>query len=159
MGSLTGRLRRGAELAAAAIFAVMFAAFVVQVVSRYVFDDPVTWSLEICSIAYVWIVFFTSATILTPRQHITFDLLYAAMSPQWKRRFAIFTTASLLAIFTVCLPTTIGYVLFTAQYHTLILHIRMDIIYSCFALFMIGTIVGSGLRLHRLLSRDWHSDI
>jgi hypothetical protein len=35
----------------------------------------------------------------------------------------------------------------------------MDIIYSCFALFMIGTIVGSALRLHRLLSRDWHSDI
>jgi hypothetical protein len=35
----------------------------------------------------------------------------------------------------------------------------MDIIYSCFALFMIGTIVGSALRLRRLLSRDWLSDI
>ena len=85
MGSLTGRLRRGAELAAAAMFAVMFAAFVVQVVSRYVFDDPVTWSLEICSIAYVWIVFFTSATILTPRQHITFDMLSKSGNPRRQR--------------------------------------------------------------------------
>ena len=159
MRALIGKLRRGAELTAGAMFAVMFGAFIVQVVSRYVFDDPVSWSLEICSIMYVWIVFFASATILTPRQHITFDMLYGAMSPRWKRRFALFTTASLLTIFIICLPATASYILFTAHYHTLILHIRMDVIYSCFAIFMLGTIIGAVLRLRRLLGEDWPSSI
>ncbi len=159
MASLLARLKQGTELVAAWLFAAMFGAFIVQVVSRYVFGDPVSWTIEICSITYIWIVFLASSTILTPRQHITFDMLYSSVGPRWKRRFAIFTTASLLAIFAVCLPTTIGYVLFTAQYHTLILHIRMDIIYSCFAIFMVGAINGAAVRLRRLLSQDWTQQI
>ena len=137
----------------------MFGAFIVQVVSRYVFDDPVSWSLEICSITYIWIVFLASATILAPREHITFDMLYGAVGARWKRRFAIFTSASILVIFAICLPATIGYVIFSARNHSLILQIRMDIIYSCFAIFMIGAIVGSALRLRKLLGKSWQSAI
>jgi TRAP-type C4-dicarboxylate transport system permease small subunit len=159
MASLLARLKRGTELVAALLFAAMFGAFIVQVVSRYVFGDPVSWTIEICSITYIWIVFLASSTILTPRQHITFDMLYSSVGPRWKRRFAIFSTASILLIFAVCLPTTIGYVLFSAHYHTLILHIRMDIIYSCFAIFMVGAIVGAAVRLRRLLSQDWTQQI
>jgi TRAP-type C4-dicarboxylate transport system permease small subunit len=155
--SIQARLRRGAELVAAALFAAMFGAFIIQVVSRYVFDDPVSWSLEICSITYVWIVFLTSATILKPREHITFDMLYATRSARWKRYFAIFTTACILVVFSVCLPTTIGYVIFSARHHTPIMGIRLDLIYSCFAIFMIGAIIGSVLRLRRLFSRSWQS--
>ena len=159
MASLLARLKRGTELVAALLFAAMFGAFIVQVVSRYVFGDPVSWTIEICSITYIWIVFLASSTILTPRQHITFDMLYGSVGPHWKRRFAIISTASALVIFSICLPTTIGYVLFSSHYHTLILHIRMDIIYSCFVIFMIGTIVGAAVRLRRLLSQDWTKQI
>ena len=159
MAPLQAKLKRSAELVAALLFVAMFGAFIIQVVSRYVFDAPVSWSLEICSITYVWIVFLVSATILTPREHITFDMLYATRNPRWKRYFAIFTSASILAIFAICLPTTIGYVMFSARNHSLILHIRMDIIYSCFAIFMIGAIVGSALRLRRLLGKDWQTAI
>ncbi len=159
MTLLQAKLRRGAELIAASLFAIMFGAFIIQVVSRYVFDYPVSWSLEVCSITYVWIVFFASATILKPREHITFDMLYATRSPKWKRRFAIFTTTCILAIFLYCLPTTLGYVMFSARHHTPIMGIRLDFIYSCFAIFMIGAIAGSALRLRRLLGNSWQSDL
>jgi hypothetical protein len=62
-------------------------------------------------------------------------------------------------LFAICLPTTIGYVMFSARNHTLILHIPMNIIYSCFAIFMIGAIVGSAVRLWRLLGKSWQSDL
>jgi TRAP-type C4-dicarboxylate transport system permease small subunit len=153
------RLRRGAELAAAALFAAMFGAFVVQVVSRYVFNDPVSWTIEVCSIAYVWIVFFASGTIVTARQHITFDMLYVTLGPRWKRGFAIFTTASVLAIFAICLPQVLGYIRFVSHKHTLILDIRLDLVYGCFGIFMIGAIVGAGFRLWRLLGKDWQSSL
>ena len=159
MGSFTGRLRRGAELAAATMFAVMFAAFVVQVVSRYVFDDPVTWSLEICSIAYVWIVFFASATIVHPRQHITFDMLYKSVNPRRQRVLAIVSTASILVMFAIGLPGTLDYIAFMSKKYSLMLHIRMDLLYSCFGLFVIGAIVASAVRLRRLFGRDWEKEL
>jgi TRAP-type C4-dicarboxylate transport system permease small subunit len=152
MTSFTKKIRRGAELFSAAMFAIMFGAFVLQVVSRYVFDAPVSWTIEICSIAYIWIVFFSSVTILRPDQHITFDMLYEVLTPRWKRWFAIVTTASLFIIFLICLPGTLDYLVFVGKNKTLILRIRLDVIYACFGIFMVGAIVAAGIRLYRLLS-------
>ena len=41
------KLKRCAELISAASFALMFGAFMIQIVSRYVFDMPVSWSLDL----------------------------------------------------------------------------------------------------------------
>jgi TRAP-type C4-dicarboxylate transport system permease small subunit len=155
VATLFPRLRRAAEIISAALFAAMFFAFVLQVVSRYVFDAPISWTLEVCSISYIWIVFFAGATIVKPQQHITFDMLYGALPPGWQRLFAIFTTGCILVIFAVCLPGTIEYVHFVSRKATLILDLRLDLVYSCFIIFMIGTILYSAQRLRVLLSRRW----
>src|SRR5262249_3040597 len=130
--SLAARLKRGAELASAAMFAAMLGAFIIQVASRYVFDAPVAWTIEVCSITYIWIVFFASATILSPRQHITFDMLYGHVGVKTRRVFAIVTTATILAVFLVGLPGTLEYVQFVGRKFTLVMHIRLDLVYSCF---------------------------
>ena len=155
MTSLIKLLRRGAELIAAALFAIMFGAFMLQVISRYVFDAPVSWTIEICSITYIWIVFFSSVTILKPEQHITFDMLYSALGSQWKRRLATITSAALFSIFLICLPGTLDYLTFVSKNKTMILGIRLDLVYACFGIFMIGTIIGAGFRLFFLLSPKW----
>jgi TRAP-type C4-dicarboxylate transport system permease small subunit len=152
---LLARLRRAAELFSAALFAAMFFAFLLQVISRYVFNAPLSWTLEVCSISYIWIVFFAGATIVKPQQHITFDMLYGALAPGWQRVFALFTTGSIVVLFAVCLPGTIGYVLFVSRKATLILDIRLDVVYSCFLIFMVGVLVYSVARLRMLLSRRW----
>jgi TRAP-type C4-dicarboxylate transport system permease small subunit len=46
------------EGVAAAAFALMFAAFTIQIFSRYVLNMPVAWSLELCTISNVWVVFW-----------------------------------------------------------------------------------------------------
>jgi len=153
------RLTKGAELVAALLFAAMFGAFVIQVVSRYVFDDPVSWTLEVCSITYIWIVFFAGAFVVEQRQHITFDMLYKGVRPRWRRIFAIVNVASLAAVFIVALPATIDYILYKGGETSLILNIRMDLLYSCFGIFMAGAIVGAVLRLRRLLGRHWQDQL
>jgi TRAP-type C4-dicarboxylate transport system permease small subunit len=155
VATLLPRLRRAAEIVSAALFAAMFFAFVLQVVSRYVFDAPISWTLEVCSISYIWIVFFAGATIVRPQQHITFDMLYGALPPGWQRLFAIFTTGCVLILFVICLPGTVEYVHFVSRKATLILDLRLDLVYSCFLIFMIGTIAFSALRLRVLFSRRW----
>ncbi len=92
-------LRRAAELIAAALFAAMFGAFLVQVFTRYVLNHPVAWSSEACSLAYIWIVFWSAAALVSERQHIGFDLLYKAQPPARRRLLAIFITASIFIVF------------------------------------------------------------
>jgi TRAP-type C4-dicarboxylate transport system permease small subunit len=159
VAALLALLKRGAELISALLFAAMFGAFALQVTSRYLFSSPVSWTIEICSITYVWIVFFSSVTILRADQHITFDMLYGSLGRRWKRGFAIFSTASLLFIFLICLPGTLDYLVFVGRNKTLILRIRLDLIYACFGIFMCGTVIGAGHRLYGLLGRNWRSSL
>ena len=153
------RLTKGAELAAATLFAAMFGAFVIQVISRYVFDDPVSWTLEICSITYIWIVFFAGALVVEQRQHITFDMLYKSVRPSWRRIFAIVNVASIAVVFAAALPGTVDYILYTGHARTLILHIRFDILYACFAAFMVGAIIAAACRLRRLAGARWRDEL
>jgi TRAP-type C4-dicarboxylate transport system permease small subunit len=155
MSRLPAKLRRGAELIAGAMFAIMFASFLVQILTRYVLNDPLSWTLEVCSIAYVWIVFFASATIVDHHQHITFDIVYKAAPARRRRVYAVIGTAALLAVFLIGLPDTIGYIRFVSRKYTTILHIRLDLIYGCFGLFMVGVIIAGAVRLRRLLGPGW----
>ena len=41
----------------------------------------------------------------------------------------------------------------------MILHVPLSLVYSCFAVFMIAVIVGTALRLRRLLGRSWQQHL
>ena len=150
-------LYRIAELLAAVLFAGLFTAFVIQIVSRYVFNWPVSWSLELCSITYVWSVFWTCGTLVTERKHIVFDVLYNKFPPRGRRWLAILNTASLALVFLAALPGTLDYILFMGRRSSMLLHVPMNLVYGCFAIFVIATIVGGLVRLRHLAGADWRS--
>ncbi len=39
----------------------------------------------------------------------------------------------------------------------MILHIRMDLVYSCFAIFMIAVVIGAATRLRQLAGTNWRN--
>lgn len=156
--SLGARLQRSAELAAAAMFAAMFGAFMIQIVSRYVFNAPVSWSLEICSITYVWVVFWSANLLLTERQHIVFDVLYKKLSPHTQRIAAIANTAMFGLVFLAATPTILDYIV-SLRRSTMILRIPYDYVYACFGVFMIAAVVGAALRLRRLAGGNWQQHL
>jgi len=153
------RWKKFAELAAAAMFMVMFASFMAQILSRYVFDAPLSWTLEICSIAYIWVIFWSCDILVSERQHIIFDVLYQKFPPQPRRLLAIFNTAVVALTFLAALPGTLDYIAFLGRRHTMVLHLPFDIVYSCFGIFMIAAIVGAAMRLRRLLSSSWKTHL
>ncbi len=155
MTDLGARLKRFAELAAAAMFAAMFGAFMIQIVSRYVFNAPVSWSLEICSVTYVWVVFWSCNLLLTERQHIVFDVLYIKLPPRWRRVVGIVNTATLGLVFLAALPTILEYIDFLGRRRTMILRIPFDYVYACFGVFMIAVVAGAAWRLRRLFGSTW----
>lgn len=151
----TNRWTRFSEWVAAALFALMFVGFLIQIVSRYVLNMPVAWSLELCSIGYVWVVFWSCNTLAGERQQIVFDLLYNKFPPGKRRVLAIVNTATLGLIFLAAMPGVVDYVTFLARRFSMLLRIRMDLVYSCFVVFMLAVIVGAAIRIWRLSGRSW----
>ena len=152
-------LHRGAELVSAALFAAMFGTFMVQVFTRYVLNDPVTWTLELCSLAYVWGVCFTAGALVREREHIAFDLLYQHVRPERRRRLAIVNTGIVTALFLAGLPGTIDFVDFMGRMRTLDLRIPFNIVFSCFVLFLVLTVLFGIARLRRLLGPRWREEL
>jgi TRAP-type C4-dicarboxylate transport system permease small subunit len=158
MTGLVAKFKRFTELAAAAMFAAMFGAFMIQIVSRYVFNAPVSWSLEICSITYVWVVFWSCNLLLSERQHIVFDVLYRKFPARWQRVVAIANTTMFGLVFLAATPTILDYIV-SLRRSTMILRIPYDYVYACFGVFMIAAVIGAVLRLRRLAGGDWQQHL
>jgi TRAP-type C4-dicarboxylate transport system permease small subunit len=147
------------EGVAAALFAMMFAGFVIQIISRYVLNMPVSWSLELCSIGYVWVVFWSCNLLAGERQQIVFDLIYNMFPPRRRRVLAIVNTATLSLVFLAALPGVLDYVMFLGRRSSMLLKVRMDLVYSCFVVFMLAVIIGGAIRIWRLSGNSWQKHL
>ena len=108
MKSIERRLNRLADDVMAALMAAMFGVFILQIVSRYLAKYQIasdfTWTLDFCSSAMVWIIFFGGAFALAEHDHVKFDMIYNMFGPSAKRIVAIFTNLSIAGIFAISLP-------------------------------------------------------
>ncbi|NBJ13828.1 TRAP transporter small permease [Microvirga arsenatis] len=159
MHAIRTRLRYLAELVAAILFVAMFGAFLLQVFTRYVLNDPVAWTQEFVLIAYIWIVFWCAAFLLREQEHITFDMLFLALPPARRRVLAIVLTVLTGIAFIAALPATIDYVTFMKIEKSPVIGLRFDILYSIFVIFVIAVALGALLRVWRLLSRSWQGEL
>jgi C4-dicarboxylate transporter DctQ subunit len=134
-------LKRRAENAIAGLMAIMFAAFVLQIVFRYFFNFPVGWTSELTVIAWLWMVLFGSAFVLTESEEIRFDLIHSAVSGKTRRLMGIAAGAALVAFYAMSLPAALNYVTFMKVEKSAYLHIRLDWLYSIYVIFAAAIIV------------------
>ncbi|ESY89226.1 TRAP-type C4-dicarboxylate transport system permease small subunit [Mesorhizobium sp. URHB0026] len=159
MQSLAIVWKRLAESVSVVAFAVMFAGFVIGIVARYVFNAPISWTNELCVVAYVWIVFWTSDILIKERQHIVFDVIYGLFPPRSRRVLAIFVTLSLAVVFLAALPGTFDYILFLRNRHSTLLHLPMQFVFGSFLIFLVALVVSALRRLWQLLRPGWEQHI
>ncbi len=153
------KLRRGAELVAAALFAAMFGTFVLQVFMRYVFNMPLQWSLEFDLIVYIWIVFWGAAFLVPPKEHISFNLIYDNVPPRLRRGLAIIGILLIGVAFVIALPATFDFVTFMAIESTPVIRWRFDFVFSVFLFFMVALIARLAWRLVSLLRPGWREHL
>ena len=150
--------KRGAELICAALFALMFAAFLIQVFSRYLLNDPVPWTMEVSLLAYLWIIFIGAATIVSIEDHISFDAIYKSTGPRGKRVLALITNGAILLAFLFAFPANLDFIHFMGIARTWILEFRFDIVFFCFLIFMVAVILRTSYKIKRLLGPKWREE-
>jgi TRAP-type C4-dicarboxylate transport system permease small subunit len=151
MRAAAGWLRRRAEDVAAAMLAVMFAAFLVQIVFRYALNYPVGWTSELTVVMWLWLVLWGAAFVVREREEIRFDLLTAAAGRRARIAMGIAAALALLVLYAASLPATYRYVAFMAVEKSSYLKIRMDWLYSIYLVFLVAVLVRYLLVLARLL--------
>jgi len=150
-------LHRRAENILATLLAILFAAFIVQIVFRYFFNFPIGWTAELSVIAWLWLVMWAAAFVSKESEEIRFDILSGAVGPRTARAMGIIIAIAIVTLYVASLPATLKYISFMKVEKSSYLHIRLDLLYSVFAFYVVAVIARYVWILWRLL-RDKDAD-
>lgn len=146
---MTALLHRFAEAVAAALLAVIFVAFIVQIALRYVFNWPVGWTSELSLAAWLWLVLWGAAFVLKDHEEIRIDLIAERTGPRGRRVLSAIAAISLIILFGMSLPATWAYVTFMKVEKSSYLGVRLDVMYSIYVVFVVAVIARSVRQLIR----------
>jgi C4-dicarboxylate transporter, DctQ subunit len=141
VGKIMAWLARRAENVVAAMLAVMFLAFIIQIFFRYVANFPVGWTQELSVILWLWLVLFGAAFVVREREEIRFDIIYGAVGPKARRVMCVITAVALITLYGVSLPAVVDYVTFMKVEKTAYLKIRFDWLYAIYIVFVVAVII------------------
>jgi TRAP-type C4-dicarboxylate transport system permease small subunit len=132
------------------MFAAVFLIFMLKVVLRYAFAIQLAWADELCTVLFVWTIFWANAFLVPDRDQIRFDLVVRALPQRGQRMADILRTVIIGGLVLAALPGSISYILFLQNQSTPVLGLPLDLVYSCFGLFLAAIVVRSASHLIRL---------
>lgn len=138
---LMNSLHRFAEAVAACLLAIIFVAFLVQIVMRYAFNAPVGWTTELSLAAWLWLVLWGAAFVLKDEEEIRIDLFTARASYRTRRLIGSVVALAIIVLFGMSLPGAWSYVTFMKVEKSSYLNVRMDITYSIYIVFVVAVIL------------------
>ncbi len=123
------------------MLAVMFVAFIIQIVFRYLLNFPVGWTQELTVILWIWLVLWGAAFVIRETEEVRFDIIYATAGPKARRIMGLITGISLVALYGISLPAVVDYVAFMKVESSAYLKIRFDLLFSIYVVFAVAAIV------------------
>jgi len=133
--------RAAAEAVPAILLATMFLAFILQVFMRYVMDDPIGWTVEVCVIAWLWILLWGQSVAATEDDEIRFDIVYGSVRPRVRRWFRVVFSIFAVALYGISLPALWDFVTFMKIQETSYLDIPFSWVYSIALIFAVVSIL------------------
>jgi len=119
----------------------MFVSFLLQIFFRYVLNSPLGWTEEVTVLCWVWVVLWSASFVVSDREEVRFDIVYAAVSARVRRAFAFVASVAFVVLLAWSLPATWKYVTFMKREHSAYLHMRFDLLYSIYLVFAVACIV------------------
>lgn len=157
MAALSKWAGRAADVIGGLLFLAVFVVMNLQVVMRYLLDDPIGWSEEFTGIVFAWAFLWAAAWSLSWADHIRFDLIYDSLPPPLRRVVAALVHLAIAGLFAAVLPATIDFILYMRVLKSPILRLPYDIGFACFGLFVAAIALRSAWSLLCLLGPGWRA--
>src|SRR5512136_1440115 len=117
--------------------AMMFVSFLLQIFFRYVLNQPLGWTEEVTVLCWVWVVLWSAAFLLSDADEVRFDIVYSAVPRGARRVFVVVSSVAFIVLLAVSVPATWRYIEFMKREHSAYFHMRFDILYSIYLIFVV----------------------
>jgi len=146
MINILKRLRTFANFITATMLAVLFFTFLLQIFSRYILKAPFGWTLELCLILWLWIVFFGCSFAVRDQDHVKFDIFYYATPKKVQLIFSIISAIGVIVIMGYSFLPTIDYIDWMKMRKTTTVKIfnnkiPLSYIFSVYGIFLLSVII------------------
>ncbi len=127
-------IRKTTEIVIIILFAVLVAVVFYQVVARYIFNDPPSWTEELARYCQVWIILLTSSICIRKGSHLAVDYFSHRLSVGVKKNINI-VMSSLIVLY-ILIVIIFGWKLMVVGQYQLspALQIKMSFVYVIFPL-------------------------
>ena len=127
-------IRKTTEIVIIFLFVVLVAVVFYQVVARYIFNDPPSWTEELARYCQVWIILLASSICIRKGSHLAVDYFGHKLSVEAKRIINI-VRSSLIVLY-VAVVIVFGWKLMVVGQYQLspALQVKMSFVYIIFPL-------------------------
>lgn len=120
-------------------FSILFLVFCFQVMMRYLFNNPQTWTLEVEQMCFLWLVLLGACFAQREKSHVTFTLLYDNLGVKGKALTALLGNLIIAVTFLAAAVPSLRYIwgLQSRAQVTSILKISKTLVFFPFVLFLV----------------------
>ncbi|QGH33570.1 TRAP transporter small permease subunit [Gracilibacillus salitolerans] len=122
---------------------IMLIAFIIQIFTRYILNDPVTWTYEVTTIGFIWTILLGSSFARKTAEHVDFGVIYDLFNERWKRLSRIFVNVLLVVLLGVLIVPVYEYLEFQSTQYSHVLRIPMNLAYAPFLILIISIFIYS----------------
>jgi tripartite ATP-independent transporter DctM subunit len=154
-GRLDGVLARVTEVPAAILVAVEMVVLLAGVISRYVFNRPLTWSDELASILFLWLAMLGAVIALRRAEHMRLGFLVSLAPPQLRGFVETLATTVVLGFVIAIIGPALDYVAFQQMITTPALEIPDAYRVAAIAVGAVLMLLIAGARLIERTRLSW----
>ncbi len=147
-------LRKFANAIGGLLFLALFVTFIVQIAARFGFNQPLPWTDELAVVLYLWVILWACAFVVPEKEHVMFDLLWNAASPNMRRLMRVIGHSLIGGLALTAIPASWEYVHFMAREKTAVLGLSFEWVFLPFVLLLISLVVRSCHGLLQAVNRQ-----
>ncbi len=123
----------------ALMFLALFISFILQIVSRYLFRNPLVWPYEVAQFGYVWVILLGAGYCSRDDDHIVFSVVYESVPERLRTIFDYISDVLTLLIFGVSIPALVSFYAFFFTRFSTVLRIPLGLVYLPFGIYTVST--------------------
>ena len=124
-----------------ALFGALFVTFIIQIIARFAFNQPLAWTDELAVVLYIWTVLWCAAFVVCAREHVMFDLAYNAVSPLMQRIMRLVGSLTLIGLVGYGLAGNWDYIWFMRRERTPVLDISFLWVFVPFMFLLVSLVM------------------